>query len=100
MMCRSLLQCFLSIRTNPPDVLAMIGASAALHLSQIPFKGPTAAVAVGLVDGEFVINPTLAQAEKSTLHLVVAGTADAVMMVEAGAQEVPEMVILCHHAGA
>ena len=79
---------------NPPDVLAMIGASAALHLSQIPFKGPTAAVAVGLVDGEFVINPTLAQAEKSTLHLVVAGTADAVMMVEAGAQEVPEMVIL------
>lgn len=79
---------------NPPDVLAMVGASAALHLSQIPFQGPTAAVSVGLVDGNFVINPTLEQAEKSTLHLTVAGTADAVMMVEAGAKEVPEMVIL------
>lgn len=79
---------------NAPDVLAMVGASAALHISQIPFMGPTAAVSVGLVDGEFVINPTVEQAAQSTLHLVVAGTADAVMMVEAGAKEVPEMVIL------
>lgn len=79
---------------NAPDVLAMVGASAALHISQIPFMGPTAAVSVGLVNGEFVINPTVEQAAQSTLHLVVAGTADAVMMVEAGAKEVPEMVIL------
>ena len=77
-----------------PDCLAMVGASAALHLSQIPFMGPIAGVVVGLVDGEFVINPNQEQEEKSTLHLTVAGTADAVMMVEAGAQEVPEMVIL------
>ena len=79
---------------NAPDCLAMVGASAALHLSQIPFMGPIAGVVVGLVDGEFVINPNQEQEEKSTLHLTVAGTADAVMMVEAGAQEVPEMVIL------
>ncbi len=79
---------------NTPDVLAMVGASAALHLSQIPFMGPIAGVVVGLVDGEFVINPNQEQEEKSTLHLTVAGTANAVMMVEAGAQEVPEMVIL------
>lgn len=79
---------------NAPDVLAMVGASAALHLSQIPFMGPTAAVAVGMIGEEFIINPTVEQAQESTLHLVVAGTADAVMMVEAGAKEVPEMVIL------
>ena len=79
---------------NTPDVLAMVGASAALHLSQIPFMGPIAGVVVGLVDGEFVINPNQEQEEKSTLHLTVAGTTNAVMMVEAGAQEVPEMVIL------
>lgn len=79
---------------NTPDVLAMVGASAALHLSQIPFMGPIAGVVVGLVDGAFVINPSQEQEAKSTMHLTVAGTADAVMMVEAGAQEVPEMVIL------
>ncbi|MBR4943838.1 MAG: polyribonucleotide nucleotidyltransferase [Peptococcaceae bacterium] len=79
---------------NAPDCLAMVGASAALHLSQIPFMGPIAGVVVGLVDGEFVINPNQEQEEKSILHLTVAGTADAVMMVEAGAQEVPEMTIL------
>ncbi len=79
---------------NTPDVLAMVGASAALHLSQIPFMGPIAGVVVGLVDGEFVINPNQEQEEKSIMHLTVAGTADAVMMVEAGAQEVPEMTIL------
>lgn len=79
---------------NTPDVLAMVGASAALHLSQIPFMGPIAGVVVGLVDGEFVINPNQEQEAKSLMHLTVAGTADAVMMVEAGAQEVPEMTIL------
>lgn len=75
---------------NAPEIAAIIGASAALHISDIPFMGPIAAVAVGYVDNEFIINPTLAQSEKSILHLVVAGTKDAVMMVEAGAKEVPE----------
>ena len=79
---------------NPPEITAMVGASAALHISHIPFGGPIAGVVVGMVDGEFVINPTVAQKEKSTMHMVVAGTADAIMMVEAGAQEVPEATIL------
>ncbi|AEG16060.1 polyribonucleotide nucleotidyltransferase [Desulfofundulus sp. TPOSR] len=79
---------------NAPEIAAMIGASAALHISEIPFQGPIGGVIVGLVDGEYVINPTLAQAEKSLMHLVVAGTRDAVMMVEAGAKEVPEDQIL------
>ncbi|MGB9886345.1 MAG: polyribonucleotide nucleotidyltransferase [Moorellales bacterium] len=79
---------------NPPDVLAVNGASAALTLSDIPFGGPIGCVLVGLVDDELVVNPTLAQQEKSRLHLVVAGTKEAVMMVEAGAAEVPEEVLL------
>lgn len=79
---------------NIPDVLAINGASAALHLSGIPFGGPIGAVAVGYVDGELIINPSLEQNEKSLLHLVVAGTKDAVMMVEAGAKEVPEEICL------
>ncbi len=79
---------------NPPEVLAMIGSSIALSISKIPFKGPTGSVVVGLVDGEFVINPDSAQREKSTLHLVVSGTKDAVMMVEAGCNEIPESVML------
>lgn len=79
---------------NAPDILAMVGASAALHLSQVPFMGPIAGVVVGLVDGEFIINPNQEQEEKSLMHLTVAGTADAVMMVEAGAKEVPEATIL------
>ena len=77
-----------------PEVTAMIGASAALSLSSIPFDGPIGGVIVGLVDGEFVINPTVAQEERSKLHLVVAGTRDAIMMVECGAKEVPENDIL------
>ncbi|GAW94295.1 polyribonucleotide nucleotidyltransferase [Calderihabitans maritimus] len=81
-------------QNSPPDVLAMVGASAALHLSDIPFAGPIGAVAVGRVDGKLIINPTLEQSEKSDMHLVVAGTRDAVMMVEAGAKEVPEDVML------
>ncbi|MDK2990966.1 MAG: polyribonucleotide nucleotidyltransferase [Clostridiales bacterium] len=77
-----------------PDVVAMVGASAALSISDIPFEGPIGAVLVGLVDGELVINPDAAQREKSRLHLTVAGTKDAIMMVEAGANEVPEDKIL------
>ncbi|NLG84148.1 MAG: polyribonucleotide nucleotidyltransferase [Firmicutes bacterium] len=81
-------------KDNPPDTTAMIGASCALHISKIPFAGPIAGLHVGLVDGEFVINPTLAQSEKSKMNVIVAGTAEAIMMVEAGANEVPEETIL------
>ncbi len=79
---------------NSPEVAAMIGASAALSISDIPFGGPTAAVNVGLVDGEIVINPTVAQREKSDLTLTVAGTIDKVAMIEAGANEVPDDIML------
>lgn len=78
----------------PSEIAAMIGSSVALAISDIPWDGPTASVLVGLVDGEFVINPGLAQREASDMHLVVSGTKDAIMMVEAGANEVPEDVIL------
>jgi len=78
----------------PADVSAINASSAALTISNIPFLGPIGAVIVGLVDGEFVINPTVEQAEKSQMHLTVAGTKDAIMMVEAGANEVPEEIIL------
>lgn len=79
---------------HAPEIAAMVGASAALHISEIPLQYPIGGVIVGRVDGELVINPVLSQAEKSDLHLVVAGTKDAVMMVEAGAGEVPESVVL------
>jgi polyribonucleotide nucleotidyltransferase len=79
---------------HDPDVLAMNGASAALCLSGIPFEGPVGAVRVGLVDGQFVANPTTAEQEASELELVVAGTEDGVLMVEAGAREVPEEKML------
>ena len=75
---------------NSPEVCAMIGTSAALSISDIPFGGPTAAVKVGYVDGEFVINPTLEQREKSELDLLVAGTMDKIAMIEAGAKELPD----------
>lgn len=78
----------------PPDVLAMIGSSAALSISEIPFAGPTGSVTVGMVDDGYVINPDIEQAEKSRLHLTVSGTRDAIMMVEAGAQEVTEEQML------
>ena len=73
-----------------PDIPAMIGASAALAVSDIPWAGPIAGVNVGLVDGEVVINPTVAQREVSKLNLTVAGTDEAVLMVEAGAKEISE----------
>ncbi len=79
---------------NTPDVTAMIGASCALSLSDIPFNGPIAGVKVGRVDGAFVINPTVEERQKSDLNLTVAGSADAVMMVEAGANELPEEIVL------
>ncbi|MBE5784997.1 MAG: polyribonucleotide nucleotidyltransferase [Clostridiales bacterium] len=77
-----------------PDVLAMIGSSAALAISDAPFMGPTGAVSVGFVDGEYIINPNAEQREKSRLQLTVAGTRDAVMMVEAGANELTEAEML------
>lgn len=73
-----------------PEVCSMIGASAALSISDIPFGGPTAAVKVGYVDGNFVINPTLEQREKTELDLLVAGTMDKIAMIEAGAKELPD----------
>lgn len=79
---------------NSPEVCAMIGASAALSISNIPFGGPTAAVNVGYVDGEVVINPTVEQREKSRLTLTVAGTLEKVTMIEAGADEIPNDVML------
>jgi polyribonucleotide nucleotidyltransferase len=75
---------------NEPDVAAMTGASAALHISNIPFAGPIAAVRVGRVDGRFVINPSAAQLEQSDMNVVVAGSRDAVVMVEGGARFVTE----------
>ena len=77
-----------------PEICAMIGSSVALAISDIPWDGPTGSVQVGRVDGEFVINPTAAQREVSDLSMYVAGTEEAIMMVEAGAQEVPEAVCL------
>ena len=79
---------------NSPEVCAMIGASAALSISDIPFGGPTAAVNVGLVNGEIVINPTEEQRKVSDLNLTVAGTVDKVAMIEAGANEVPDDIML------
>ncbi|MDE6285185.1 MAG: polyribonucleotide nucleotidyltransferase, partial [Bacilli bacterium] len=79
---------------NSPEMAALFGSSLCLGISSIPFDGPVAGVIVGLVDGEFVINPTAEQTEKSTLNLTVAGTKDAICMVEAGAQELSEKVML------
>ena len=79
---------------NIPDIPAMIGASAALSVSCIPWAGPIGAVNIGYVDGEYVVNPTVAQREVSLMNLTVAGTSEAVLMVEAGAKEVSEEVML------
>ena len=79
---------------NSPEVCAMIGASAALSISDIPFGGPTAAVAVGYVDDKIVINPTLEQREKSRLTLTLAGTLNKITMIEAGADEIPNDIML------
>jgi len=79
---------------NDPDILALVGTSAALTLSGIPFLGPIAGARVGIVDGEFVLNPTTEQMQSSTLDLVVAGTSEGVLMVESEAQELPEQQML------
>ena len=85
---------------NSPEVCAMIGASVALSISDIPFGGPTAAVNVGYVDGQIVINPTVDQREHSRLKLTVAGTMEKVTMIEAGADEIPNDTMLdCIKAG-
>lgn len=85
----------LSVDTNiPPEVFGMVGSSIALSISDIPFYGPTGSVVVGYVDGEYVINPDNEQRAKSLMHVTVSGTKDAIMMVEAGAQEVSEEVML------
>ena len=85
----------LSVDTNnPPDIPAMIGSSVALCVSDIPWDGPTGSVLVGRVNGELILNPNEAQRAQSDLHLVVSGTKDAIMMVEAGANEISEEVML------
>ena len=79
---------------NDPDIVALVGCSAALTLSGIPFFGPVGAARVGYENGEYILNPTIAQMEKATLDLVLAGTAQGVLMVESEAQELPEDVML------
>jgi polyribonucleotide nucleotidyltransferase len=90
-------QCVLTVlstdQENDPDVIGTIAASAALTISEIPFLGPVAAVRIGRIDGQFVINPTTSQMDESELDLVVSGTRDAIMMVEAGAKVLPESVM-------
>lgn len=77
-----------------PEIVGMIGSSVALSISDIPWEGPTASVLIGMVDGQFIVNPTLEQRQASSMHLVVSGTKEAIMMVEAGANEVPEDTML------
>lgn len=85
----------LSVDTNnPPEVWGMLGSSIALSISDIPFAGPTGSVVVGMVDGKYVINPDTEQRERSKMHVYLSGTKDAIMMVEAGANEVTEEEML------
>jgi polyribonucleotide nucleotidyltransferase len=85
----------ISVDTDiPPAVYGMLGSSIALSISDIPFLGPTASVTIGMVDGKYIVNPDTAEREKSRLDLTVSGTKDAVMMVEAGANEVTEKEML------
>ena len=79
---------------NDPDIFSIIGASAALSISDIPFGGPVSGTRIGYIDGQFVVNPTYAQLDDSKLDIVVAGTKDAIAMVEAGASEVYEEILL------
>ena len=81
-------------KTGSADVVGITAASAALAISNIPFNGPVAGVKIGYIKGQLVVNPDLEAMEQSDLHLVVAGTADAVMMVEAGANELSEQTML------
>ena len=79
---------------NSPEICAMIGSSVALSISDIPFGGPTGSVAVGYVDGKIIINPTVEQRAVSELTLTVAGTKDKIAMIEAGAKEIPDAIML------
>jgi polyribonucleotide nucleotidyltransferase len=81
-------------KENDPDIMSITGASAALYCSQIPFSKPVAAVRVGLMDGSFVINPPISKLKESRLNLTMAGTEDALVMVEAGASEIPESLMV------
>ncbi|TMA62367.1 MAG: polyribonucleotide nucleotidyltransferase, partial [Deltaproteobacteria bacterium] len=81
-------------RENDPDVVAMLGTSIALHVSDIPFNGPLAGVRIGRVDGQWVMNPTQSQLEESDVDIFLSGSRDAIVMVEGGAQIVPEGEIL------
>ncbi|MCZ6891801.1 MAG: polyribonucleotide nucleotidyltransferase, partial [Chloroflexi bacterium] len=85
---------FSADQENPLDILSIIGASAALGISEIPFDGPVSATRVGYVNGELIVNPLFSQLDDSSLDLAVASTKDAVIMVEAGANEVPEKLLL------
>ncbi|MGE7110829.1 polyribonucleotide nucleotidyltransferase [Lysinibacillus sp. NPDC047702] len=95
---RNEVQVISMVMSNDPDctseMAAMVGSSLALAISDIPFDGPIAGVQVGYIDGEFIVNPTVEQSNHSTIHLSVAGNKDAINMVEAGALEVPEEVML------
>ena len=85
----------LSVDTDiSPEPFAMLGSSIALSISDIPFEGPTGAVVVGLIDGKYIVNPTVEQEQLSDLHLTVSGTKEAILMVEAGAKQVSEDVML------
>ena len=86
--------CISSDMINPPDILAVIASSAAVVISDIPFNGPVAGARVAYLDGEFVINPTFSQIEKADMEIVVAGTAEGITMVEGGAHEVSEDIML------
>jgi polyribonucleotide nucleotidyltransferase len=79
---------------NDPDILAVIGGSAALSISEVPFDGPVAAVHIGYINNELILNPTLAQLEDSQLDMVVVSTKEAIVMVEAGAREAPEDIVM------
>src|SRR5437870_3219318 len=79
---------------NNPDVVAITGASCALYLSDVPFSTPIAGVRIGLIDGRYLVNPTYDEVRESRLNLIVAGTEEAIVMVEAGAQEVSEEIMV------
>jgi polyribonucleotide nucleotidyltransferase len=80
-------------QVNDPDILSMVGASAALSVSQVPFDGPSGAVRIGYIDDEYVLNPTLKQMEYTTMEMVLSGHKDAINMIEVGAQELPDEII-------
>lgn len=83
-----------SDQINPPDMIAMVASSAAVTISDIPFEGPVGAVRIAYLDGEFIINPTFLEIEKSTLDIIVAGTRTGITMVEGGGNEVPEEILI------